>query len=91
MILQVPYLRRIWHHVSKKQTSTLKMEDGIKKVREAPEARPFAFVMESAMVRHLPSRFSLFLDFCVIVVTDGVTVADEDWSETVVVAAAVSR
>lgn len=50
---QVPYLRSIWDNVEKKKTHLMKIEKGIERVRLAPDARPFAFVMESAMARYM--------------------------------------
>ncbi|XP_076442666.1 glutamate receptor 2-like [Babylonia areolata] len=50
---QVPYLRRIWDNVQKKRTSTHHVEEGIARVRQAPDSAPFAFVMESAMAQYM--------------------------------------
>lgn len=50
---QVPYLRRLWDSVQKKKTSTHRVEQGIQRVRTAPESAPFAFVMESAMAQYM--------------------------------------
>ena len=48
--MQVPYLRRIWEDVKKRKSYTMKVEEGIDRVRRSPDSSPFAFVMESAMV-----------------------------------------
>ncbi|KAK7483545.1 hypothetical protein BaRGS_00025219, partial [Batillaria attramentaria] len=50
---QVPYLRHIWTDVGKRKKPAIKrVEDGIRRVRQSSDSRPFAFIMESAMAKY---------------------------------------
>ncbi|PVD26304.1 hypothetical protein C0Q70_13975 [Pomacea canaliculata] len=50
---KVPHLKTIWSQVNKRKTATSSTEKGIEKVRNSPDSRPFAFIMESSMAKYM--------------------------------------